>query len=218
MQLLEQGMIMGLIVGMVIIGLVVITLNTEFFDAILSWVLLIISVGASIIIAMIVGEHAKQAHKEVTTSQEEITKLVIKLDETDKKHNDILDILKESNAANEELATKTVICTLEYVVDMLTKLFNYVNPNDLQTDDGKLIEKLLIHLESPLNLIIQVLPHTGNRLNDQKKKLSENIIIMRKIRIASIITMDIETKRTVDVLSKTKIKLEEVLEKIKNHM
>ena len=218
MPLLEQGMIVGTIVGAVITGLAAITFNTDFFDDILSWVLLIISIGASIIIAMIVSNHAKQAHNEVTTSQKKITKLIIKLDETDKKHNEILDLLKKSNTANEELATKTVICALEYVVDMLTKLLNHVSPDNLQADDEKLIEKLLAHLESPLNQIIQVLPHTGNRLNDQKKKITANIIIMRKIIIADITARNSKTKRTAEALSTIKIKLENILGEIKNYM
>ena len=218
MGLLEHSIIVGTIVGIIIIGLLATTVNTEYFDNTLSWVLLTISIGASIIIALIVYEQAKQSHREVTTSQTEITNLVRKLDETDKKHNMILDILKESNAANEELATNTLISTLEYIVDMLGKLFNHIKPDDPHTDDGKLIKTLLTHLESPLHLILQVLPHTGNRLKEQKKELSDNVLILRKIIIASIVTGDAETKRTAQVLFKNKIELEDVLEKIKNHM
>ena len=218
MGLLEHSIIVGTVVGIIIIGLLATTVNTEYFDNTLSWVLLTISIGASIIIALIVYEQAKQSHREVTTSQTEITNLIRKLDETDKKHNMILDILKESNAANEELATNTLISTLEYIVDMLGKLFNHIKPDDLHTDDRKLIKTLLTHLESPLNLILQVLPHTGNRLKEQKKELSDNVLILRKIIIASIVTGDAETKRTAKVLFKNKIELKDVLEKIKNHM
>ena len=215
MKLLESCIIVGMIVGVVIIGLLAFTINTEFFSDVRSWSILIISVGAGIIIALIVDDRAKQSHHEVTTSQEEITKLVTKLDETDKKHNQILDLLKESNEANEELATNTIISTLDYIVGMLTKLFKHVKPDNLQPSDRKLIENLLIHLESPLNLIIQVLPHTGNRLKEQKDELSTSVTTSRKLVIASIVTTDAEAKRTAEALLKNKIKLESVLEKIK---
>ena len=215
MRLLENFIIVGVIVGVVITGLLGFTINTKFFNDILTWIILIISIGAGIIIALIVDDRAKQSHNEVTTSQEEITRLVTKLDETDKKHNKILDLLKESNTAKEELATNTIISTLGYIVDMLSKLFNHVKPDHLQPNDSKLIENLLIHLESPINLIIQILPHTGNRLKNQKDELSTSVGTLRKIVIASIITTDAEANRTAEALLKNKMKLQNVLEKIK---
>ena len=101
MHLLEHCIIIGVIIGIIIIGLLAFTFNTESFNDSLSWVILIISIGTGIIIALIVDERAKQAHQEVTTSQNEITELVTKLDETDGKHNEILDLLKKSHESND---------------------------------------------------------------------------------------------------------------------
>lgn len=216
MELLIKVIITGIITGVVIISLISAIINTGLFENIAPWIALIVSISTGIIITIIVDERAKRAHQEVITSQEEIAILIRKLEETDRKHNEALELLRKSRKHNEDLSSTSLISTLEYVVDMLDKLFKVIKIDKINVDDQKLVEKLLSHLESPLNILTQALPQTGTRFQNQKDELSDSINTLRKLVIASLVVSDTELKRTVSALKKNKDKLEDVLKKIKD--
>ena len=219
MGLLEKCISIGVAIGIINITLITTIFNTSFFNEVISWVILTISIGSGIIIALIVDDRAKQSHEEVRTSQEEITTLITKLNESDRRHNEILNLLEKNTQANEELAVNSIISTLEYIINMLQRLFKVIDENNVKSGDDKLVENLLGHLESPLNLIIQTQPNTRKRFECQSTKLTTSVQTLRKLVITSIVIKDdYSIKRTVKALSKNKEQLENIQKKINNHM
>ena len=213
---LHSSMISGTATAILVLTLFFLTYGTELQDEALAWITMVISIEAGVIITLIVDQKTKEAHKEVMKSHDQIQELLGTLAETDKKHNQALDALNISRELNEKLAAKSLITTLNYVVDMLNKLFNVIDLNKLGPEDGKLITNLLQHIESPLNLIMQSVQQTGSKLSGQKNDIIANTETLRKLVIASAVVGNSETKRTADALKISKEKFEDIIRIIGN--
>ena len=216
LDLLHKCMITGTVIIIVIIGFLALTLESQLIQPI-TWTVLIISIGTGIIIALIVDDRAKESHSQVIASQEQINVLLGRLEQTNRLHNDALTALRESRQSNEKLARNSIETTLQYVINILEKLFKIIDPENLKSGDKQLVTKILGHFESPLNLIIQAVPQTDSSFTNYKNGLIQSVETLRKLVIASIVISDSETKRTVTALKKSKEKLESILIKIKSN-
>jgi len=213
---MHKCMITGIVILIIIIGIFALTLDSQSIQPITSTVL-IISIGAGIIIALIVDDKAKESHSQVIASQEQINVLLRRLEETNRLHNNALTALRESRQSSEKLARNSIETTLQYIINILEKLFNIIDPENLKRDDKQLVTKILGHFESPLNLIIQAVPQTDSSFTNYKDELIQSVETLRKLVIASIVISDSETKRTVIALKKSKEKLDDILIKIKSN-
>ena len=213
---MHKCMITGIVILIIIIGIFALTLDSQSIQPI-TWTVLIISIGAGIIITLIVDDKAKESHSQVIASQEQINVLLRRLEETNRLHNNALTALRESRQSSEKLARNSIETTLQYIINILEKLFNIIDPENLKHDDKQLVTKILGHFESPLNLIIQAVPHTDSSFTNYKDELIQSVEILRKLVIASIVISASETKRTVIALKKSKEKLDDILIKIKSN-
>lgn len=216
LELIHKCMITGITLVIIIIGILVLSLgfpsiNTD------SWITLCTSIGIGIIITLIVDDRAKASHSQVITSQEQINELLKKLEQTNILHNDALVALQESRESIEKIARNSIETTLQYIINILEKLFNNVDPENLKSGDKQLVTKVLSHFESPLNLVIQAVPQTDSSFSTYKDELIQLVETIRKLVIASIVISDEETKRTILALKKSKEKLGEILIKIKSN-
>lgn len=216
LELMHKCMITGTVILIIIIGTFALTSDSQSIQPI-TWTVLIISIGAGIIIALIVDDKAKEAHSQVIASQEQINVLLRRLEETNRLHNNALTALRESRQSSEKLARNSIETTLQYIINILEKLFNIIDPENLKRDDKQLVTKILGHFESPLNLIIQAVPQTDSSFTNYKDELIQSVETLRKLVIASIVISDSETKRTVIALKKSKEKLDDILIKIKSN-
>ena len=213
---MHKCMITGTVILIIIIGIFALTSDSQSIQPI-TWTVLIISIGSGIIIALIVDDKAKESHSQVIASQEQINVLLRRLEETNRLHNNALTALRESRQSSEKLARNSIETTLQYIINILEKLFNIIDPENLKRDDKQLVTKILGHFESPLNLIIQAVPQTDSSFTNYKDELIQSVETLRKLVIASIVISDSETKRTVTALKKSKEKLENILIKIKSN-
>lgn len=213
---MHKCMITGTVLLIIIIGTFALTSDSQSIQPI-TWTVLIISIGAGIIIALIVDDKAKESHSQVIASQEQINVLLRRLEETNRLHNNALTALRESRQSSEKLARNSIETTLQYIINILEKLFNIIDPENLKRDDKQLVTKILGHFESPLNLIIQAVPQTDSSFTNYKDELIQSVETLRKLVIASIVISDSETKRTVIALKKSKEKLDDILIKIKSN-
>lgn len=213
---MHKCMITGTVILIIIIGTFALTSDSQSIQPI-TWTVLIISIGAGIIIALIVDDKAKESHSQVIASQEQINVLLRRLEETNRLHNNALTALRESRQSSEKLARNSIETTLQYIINILEKLFNIIDPENLKRDDKQLVTKILGHFESPLNLIIQAVPQTDSSFTNYKDELIQSVETLRKLVIASIVISDSETKRTVIALKKSKEKLDDILIKIKSN-
>ena len=209
-------MITGTVIAIIIIGIFALNLDPQSIPPI-TWIALIISIGTGIIIALIVDDRAKESHSQVIASQEQINVLLRRLEQTNRLHNDALTALQESRQSSEKLARNSIETTIQYVISILEKLFNIIDPENLKSGDKQLVTKILSHFESPLNLVIQAVPQTDSSFINYKDELIQSVETLRKLVIASIVISDSETKRTVTALKKSKEKLENILIKIKSN-
>lgn len=216
LELMHKCMITGTVILIIIIGTFALTSDSQSIQPI-TWTVLIISIGAGIIIALIVDDKAKESHSQVIASQEQINVLLRRLEETNRLHNNALTALRESRQSSEKLARNSIETTLQYIINILEKLFNIIDPENLKRDDKQLVTKILGHFESPLNLIIQAVPQTDSSFTNYKDELIQSVETLRKLVIASIVISDSETKRTVIALKKSKEKLDDILIKIKSN-
>lgn len=216
LELMHKCMITGTVILIIIIGIFALTSDSQSIQPI-TWTVLIISIGSGIIIALIVDDKAKESHSQVIASQEQINVLLRRLEETNRLHNNALTALRESRQSSEKLARNSIETTLQYIINILEKLFNIIDPENLKRDDKQLVTKILGHFESPLNLIIQAVPQTDSSFTNYKDELIQSVETLRKLVIASIVISDSETKRTVTALKKSKEKLENILIKIKSN-
>lgn len=216
LELMHKCMITGTVILIIIIGIFALTLDSQSIQPI-PWTALIVSIGAGIIIALIVDDKAKESHSQVIASQEQINLLLRRLEETNRLHNDALTALQESRQSSEKLARNSIETTIQYVINILEKLFNIIDPENLKHGDKQLVTKILGHFESPLNLIIQAVPQTDSSFANYKDELIQSVETLRKLVIASIVISDSETKRTVIALKKNKEKLDDILIKIKSN-
>lgn len=213
---MHKCMITGTVILIIIIGTFALTSDSQSIQPI-TWTVLIISIGAGIIIALIVDDKAKESHSQVIASQEQINVLLRRLEETNRLHNNALTALRESRQSSEKLARNSIETTLQYIINILEKLFNIIDPENLKRDDKQLVTKILGHFESPLNLIIQAVPQTDSSFTNYKDELIQSVETLRKLVIASIVISDSGTKRTVIALKKSKEKLDDILIKIKSN-
>lgn len=213
---MHKCMITGTVILIIIIGTFALTSDSQSIQPI-TWTVLIISIGAGIIIALIVDDKAKESHSQVIASQEQINVLLRRLEETNRLHNNALTALRESRQSSEKLARNSIETTLQYIINILEKLFNIIDPENLKRDDKQLVTKILGHFESPLNLIIQAVPQTDSSFTNYKDELVQSVETLRKLVIASIVISDSGTKRTVIALKKSKEKLDDILIKIKSN-
>ena len=216
LELMHKCMITGTVILIIIIGIFALTSDSQSIQPI-TWTVLIISIGAGIIITLIVDDKAKESHSQVIASQEQINVLLRRLEETNRLHNNALTALRESRQSSEKLARNSIETTLQYIINILEKLFNIIDPDNLKRDDKQLVTKILGHFESPLNLIIQAVPQTDSSFTNYKDELIQSVEILRKLVIASIVISASETKRTVIALKKSKEKLDDILIKIKSN-
>lgn len=216
LELMHKCMITGTVILIIIIGIFALTSDSQSIQPI-TWTVLIISIGAGIIITLIVDDKAKESHSQVIASQEQINVLLRRLEETNQLHNNALTALRESRQSSEKLARNSIETTLQYIINILEKLFNIIDPDNLKRDDKQLVTKILGHFESPLNLIIQAVPQTDSSFTNYKDELIQSVEILRKLVIASIVISASETKRTVIALKKSKEKLDDILIKIKSN-
>ena len=216
LELMHKCMITGTVILIIIIGIFALTSDSQSIQPI-TWTVLIISIGSGIIIALIVDDKAKESHSQVIASQEQINVLLRRLEETNRLHNNALTALRESRQSSEKLARNSIETTLQYIINILEKLFNIIDPENLKRDDKQLVTKILGHFESPLNLIIQAVPQTDSSFTNYKDELIQSVETLRKLVIASIVISDSETKRTVIALKKSKEKLDDILIKIKSN-
>ena len=213
-KLNHKIIIVGVVALVVILSLAMLTYNSEYFNSGLTWITLIISISAGIMITIIVDKRSSDAHAEVTASQEEISILLSRLDETDQKHNRALHELKESKTKNEMLAKNSIISSLEYIESMLNRLTTALKNKTLDPMDKKLISNVLDHLESPLNLIEQAMPQSGTCFQDYNAEIQEMTQILRKLILASISVPDNKMSEIFRSINKANKKLTTLNKKI----
>lgn len=212
-------MINGVLSVLFIIGLMLLTLDTEYFTNSLMWSALIISISAGLMITLIVDKRALDAHNEVLESQKEIAKILQQLDETDQKHKDVLAQLKQSEIRRESLAKSSIIESLTYVKSMLDHLTSSLEKSKLEKSKlGKtelnLIIDVLNHLESSLNTIQQSIPQSSIEFKKHELDIKDVTNILRKLIMASISASDLEITEIFELIKKNNEKLGILLKQI----
>lgn len=213
-DLIIKTIIVGVLDSMFILVLLLLTLDTAYFDDALTWIALIISIGAGVIITIIVDKRTSDSHQEVIKSQIEISHLLKRLEHTDLLHHKVLDKLDASRVQKEELAKHSIIISLCYIFSILSKLISSLNEKNLNAKDMQLITNVLNHLESPLNIIEQSIPHTDTDFQKYELDVQNITKLLRKLIIASISVSRNEVKITFELVQKTNNKLEKVIKKI----
>ena len=211
--LVKKTITVGSVAFAVIIVVIFLTLNTAYFDDVLAWITLIISIGVGIIITIIVDKRASDSHQEVIRSQADISDLLERLKQTDQMHKESLDKLNESRIKKEELAKDSILTSLCYVSSILLKLISSLNEKKLDGKHMQLIRNVLDHLESPLNIIEQSIPHTDNNFQNYKSDIQTFTKSSRKLIIASVSVSDNEVKDIFRLIKKTSEILEEIIKK-----
>ncbi|MCV0392005.1 MAG: hypothetical protein K5790_01785 [Nitrosopumilus sp.] len=200
-----------------VLGISIFTLNTSFQNDSITWITLVLSLGSGIIITLIVNDKAKLAHQEVITSQQTITDLLEKLEETDKKHQKVLKLLQDSTESNEQRAKDAILINLIYIKNMLEKIFKHIDKNNIQKKDFKLITDVLKHLESSIDLTMQSLNVVGVQINENKKsQINSSLETLRKIIIASLVITDENWKKTGELLHKSFKNFEHIVDDMNN--
>ena len=138
-DLIIKTIIVGVLDSMFILVLLLLTLDTAYFDDALTWIALIISIGAGVIITIIVDKRTSDSHQEVIKSQIEISHLLKRLEHTDLLHHKVLDKLDASRVQKEELAKHSIIISLCYIFSILSKLISSLNEKNLNAKDMQLI-------------------------------------------------------------------------------
>ena len=213
-DLFIKSLIVGILSSIFIMGLILFTLNTDYFGDSLTWTALVISISAGIIITLIVDKRASDAHENVLQSQKEIQNLLKQLDETDRKHNEVLTQLNESRTRNENLAKNSIVTSSNYVKSMLVRLISSLDEQTLGKKQMNLIVNVLNHLESPLNLIEQAIPQSSKEFRIYESDIKDITQILRKLIIASVVVTDAEVIKTFELIKKSNEKLEGLLKKI----